>query len=484
MFSGESLRKFVTERLTAAAEDIFVVFKRTVVEYEDELERQRKLLDVLLNPQVTLHRIDLPQQLLSTEDEALLDQQLCNQERNSSLDQEEPDLRLVKEEPEEPWSIQEGEQLILKEETDRFMLTLNHEDSEPGLQHELRPLSPNSYDAEAQDPTGNKHRDSQSTKNLRTQPSTIHLNSHISGTSEDQCNPLSDQPFFKCGSCGESFKNKSVLRTHQRVHSGKETHTCKICGKIFSWKSLLMVHVRCHTGERPHSCTTCGKRFLHLSGLKKHNMIHTGEKPFTCTTCGKSLRKKQYLINHMRTHTGERPFSCGTCGKSFSDSTTFIAHKKTHTGAWSFNCRICRKRFRSSHDLRVHMRSHTSKGPYTCSACGKSFLQQTDLDQHRKNHTSKKLSTCRTCGKSFRDDKSVKRHERRIHLKERPHSCSTCGKEFYESYDLKKHILRRHAVQTSMTLYPCSNCGLSYTTKGYLDRHMKKCPLTKHESGI
>ena len=50
------LREFVSERLTAAAEEIFRVFKQTVVQYEEEIDRQRRLLDSVWKPEV-FHRI-------------------------------------------------------------------------------------------------------------------------------------------------------------------------------------------------------------------------------------------------------------------------------------------------------------------------------------------------------------------------------------------------------------------------------------------
>lgn len=45
MSSVEYLREFVSRRLTAAAEEIFGVFQKTIVEYEEEIKRQRRLLD-------------------------------------------------------------------------------------------------------------------------------------------------------------------------------------------------------------------------------------------------------------------------------------------------------------------------------------------------------------------------------------------------------------------------------------------------------
>merc|ERR1711976_327233 len=131
MSSVESLREFVNERLTAAAEEIFRVFKQTIVEYEEEIDRQRRLLDIVWKPEIKLHVIELPQQYVCKEEEVLADQQLCNQERSSSLDQEEPEPPHVKEEQEELSITQEEEeQLVLKQETDTCMWTPTYEESE------------------------------------------------------------------------------------------------------------------------------------------------------------------------------------------------------------------------------------------------------------------------------------------------------------------------------------------------------------------
>ncbi|XP_054466130.1 uncharacterized protein LOC129100713, partial [Anoplopoma fimbria] len=130
MSSVESLREFVTERLTAAAQEIFGVFEKTIFQYEEEVDRQRRLLDVVWKPAIKLHRIELPKQHVCEEEEVLSDQQLCVQERNSSLDQEDPEPPQVKEEQEEPCTSQEGEQLELKQETETFVLTPSDEESD------------------------------------------------------------------------------------------------------------------------------------------------------------------------------------------------------------------------------------------------------------------------------------------------------------------------------------------------------------------
>ena len=59
MSSVEFLRDLINERLTSAAEEIFQVFQKTVVEYEEEISRQRRLLDIVLKPEIKLHRTGL-----------------------------------------------------------------------------------------------------------------------------------------------------------------------------------------------------------------------------------------------------------------------------------------------------------------------------------------------------------------------------------------------------------------------------------------
>ncbi|KAI3369715.1 hypothetical protein L3Q82_024556, partial [Scortum barcoo] len=128
MSSAECLREFVKERLSAAAEEIFTVFKQTIVEYEEEIDRQRRLLDIVWKPEIKLHRIEL--QHVCNKEEGLTEEQLFIQERNSSLDQEDPDPPQIKEEQEEISTGQQGEQLELKQETDTFESTPADEESD------------------------------------------------------------------------------------------------------------------------------------------------------------------------------------------------------------------------------------------------------------------------------------------------------------------------------------------------------------------
>ncbi|XP_078790008.1 uncharacterized protein LOC144981320 isoform X3 [Oryzias latipes] len=57
---GGVIVEFISERLAAAAEEIFRHCEGTIVQYEQELCRQRRLLDITRNPRLQLHAIGGP----------------------------------------------------------------------------------------------------------------------------------------------------------------------------------------------------------------------------------------------------------------------------------------------------------------------------------------------------------------------------------------------------------------------------------------
>ena len=45
------------------------------------------------------------------------------------------------------------------------------------------------------------------------------------------------------------------------------------CGKSYRAKSYLVEHERVHTGERPFSCKNCSRAFYRILDLKKHKLL-------------------------------------------------------------------------------------------------------------------------------------------------------------------------------------------------------------------
>uniref|UniRef100_A0AAQ4NYY1 C2H2-type domain-containing protein n=1 Tax=Gasterosteus aculeatus aculeatus TaxID=481459 RepID=A0AAQ4NYY1_GASAC len=376
MSSVECLREFVNERLSAAAEEIFGVFKRTVVEYQEEIDRQRRMLDVFWKPEVKLHRIKLPQPRVCTEEEVLCDQQLCLQERNPSVDQEDPDPPQIKEEQEELCSSQEGEQLEPKQET--FMLTPTCEERDHGEDQLLDLCTDETQTVVQETSLGYISVESAAVVEPSNDHQLLSHNSHESDgkdqkrvecslTSSKEQTPPGEKPFM-CKKCGKYFKHKNGLLSHvKRAHSVDQPYVCITCGRRFIHESACKNHKRAHSDEKAFSCKTCGKTFKFSCGLKVHMEIHSGERPYSCITCGKTFRDKSYLKRHTRIHTGEKPYSCNTCGKTFNGKSHLKLHTRIHTGEKPYSCNTCGKTFTQSSHLKYHTRTHSNENPYSCT---------------------------------------------------------------------------------------------------------------------
>ncbi|XP_031694988.1 zinc finger protein 594-like [Anarrhichthys ocellatus] len=254
MSKVQMLRCLVNQRLTAAAEEIFGVFERTIAEYEEELsrskeenERQRRLLDAVFMPQLRSHRADV-QQLLVVKEEVPPEQQ----EWSSSLDQEDPEPPHIKEEQEELWTSQEGEQLQGLEEADiKFTFTpVKSEDDEEEAQSSLH---------------------QRQTEQMETE-----------GDGEDCGGPEPDRNSDPDRHFQLSSSDKASQCNKQETDDWKETREPQ-SGLNSLNNEFSVGGSRCSAGEKPFRCSECGKRFGKGRCLKRRMIIHIGERPFSCS---------------------------------------------------------------------------------------------------------------------------------------------------------------------------------------------------------
>ncbi|XP_024287945.1 zinc finger protein 263-like isoform X1 [Oncorhynchus tshawytscha] len=296
------LNVFLTKRLTAAAVEIYVEVEKTITEYDneissskEEIKRLRRLLDLVFNPEIKLHRADLHQLYLP--DEVSPEQQHCEQEWSPSLKQEDPEPSQIKEEH-EVWTSQGGEQLKeLESDTKEFIFTPSVENLEPPQTSHLFQMqivvSPTS-----------------TTEEIKMKPCHIGENS-------------------SCHVCGKCFDCKSGLERHMRAHTGEKPYCCSECGKCYSQIGNLKVHMRGHTGERSYRCFLCGEYFITASQLKSHKITHTqGSNIIPGTSKSKS---RLYAGNSRETREG--PYQCKECVKSFRQKRNLLRHMRNHTGA-------------------------------------------------------------------------------------------------------------------------------------------------------
>ncbi|XP_054461546.1 zinc finger protein 260-like isoform X2 [Anoplopoma fimbria] len=338
MCKVQMLRALVKQRLTAAAEEIFGLFERTIAEYEEELcrskeenERQRKLLHAVLNPQLRLHRADV-QQLLVVKEEVPPEQQ----EWSSSLDQEEPEPPHIKEEQEELWTSQEGEQLQGLEEADITKFTFtpvpvkSEDDEEKPQSSQLHHRRTEHMETEADgEDCGGPEPDRNSDPDRHPEPDP---DEETGDSSEPETDGSEDWKETREPQSGlNSLNNDEVSVSESRCSAGEKPFSCSECGKSFHLKKGLNIHMKCHRGEKALNCSICEKSFTQSGSLQTHMRIHTGEKPFSCSVCEKSFTQSGSLQTHMRGHTGEKPFSCSECGKRFYKEWKFTdTHENPH----------------------------------------------------------------------------------------------------------------------------------------------------------
>ncbi|CAJ1082830.1 zinc finger protein 135-like isoform X1 [Xyrichtys novacula] len=429
MSKVQELRVFVNQRLSAAAEEIFELFERTILEYEEKLcgakEKQHKLLNAVYNPEVRLHRADYQHLLLRKREvppEQQHQQQQQQQEEDPGVDQEDPpEPSHIKQEQEELWNGQEGEQHQRPEEANINTIVFSpvpvksEEDDD-----DVKPQSSQLYESQTEE-----NRDTEQVKTdaeNRPGPETDMNFYQDSGfqpaplmeTSQfTQCEPYYMNWYYDHTSEHQSGFNSVQNREFPLVDTKYKTPPASSSefAPSFCEKEQLQNHNRIPVEEKPFVCSVCGQRYRYKHTLNIHMRLHSEGKHIKCPVCKKSFLWQAEIERHMRTHTGEKPFSCQFCGMRFAVSSNLNSHLQVHTGEKPFSCSVCKASFRRREGLERHMKTHTGEKPYSCTICGKRFIQHVTLKRHVLVHTGEKPYSCNICDKKFSRSEYVKTHK-------------------------------------------------------------------------
>ncbi|KAE8283144.1 hypothetical protein D5F01_LYC18545 [Larimichthys crocea] len=371
MSSVEYLREFVSERLTAAAEEIFKVFIKTIVEYEEEIDRQRKLLQAAWKPEVKLHRIaEEPSLTCSTVEhggERDAPGPSTPEETNFNLSTEVPGPSQTCTDTEDnTWTYCLGETDFkmseIKEEQDsqtQEIVKSEQDQPETHASYEMQPVS----SAQSEDDDGDEE---------------------LKESKGEQTEMMQQKGKILQGQSGSVDKER-----HDKHEKGRSflQIDCPACGMVCQSPEELVTHLK-DGHNQTHHCNICGKTFANIRCLRLHKRIHTGVREFKCQECDKTFYRKANLTVHMRTHSGEKPYHCDVCGKAFSQSQNLTIHKRSHSGEKPYHCGLCGKLFNTSSHLKTHMRYHSGEKPYPCNICGKSFRYSGDLVRHKTTHAA------------------------------------------------------------------------------------------------
>ncbi|XP_074476773.1 uncharacterized protein LOC141758867 isoform X1 [Sebastes fasciatus] len=341
----QSFNVFLTERLTAAAVDIYGFVEKTIIDYQEEvyqtkLENQRlqRLLDLVYKPEIRLHRTDSRQIDLPTPtQEVCAQEQKIEKECIPSEANEEPVILPIKEELTDLWtrSVDAPVCLSYSSITDTLtQIVTVGEHKENGIPDNLTQVV-----------TVGEHDEYEAPDDL-TQVVTVgeHMEYGIP-SQDDQALPsfgvsplyTKKNNMFFCNICCEPFLRKVELMLHLAVHETQsvpeptnQAFTCVICGRITDSRSHMICHMRTHTGEKPFACPICGNRYKLKGHMKEHIRTHTGERPYTCYICGQSFNRSSTMTKHARLkHRENMPFKCMQCSQRFPLLVVFKQHMKT-----------------------------------------------------------------------------------------------------------------------------------------------------------
>ncbi|XP_033470857.2 uncharacterized protein LOC117249357 isoform X2 [Epinephelus lanceolatus] len=287
---------------------------------------------------------------------------------------------------------------------------------------------------------------------------------------------LSSQPLaeeegrFSCPDCEKSFKFQSLLKAHQRIHTGEQPFLCSQCGRRFSFKQSLERHKHTHKSGRKYECLICGEFFKSVVAQREHKSTHMENGEYLCSECGRSFAWKSALVRHLKTHSEdadkvERSYKCPHCDLGFNCASYLNRHLQTHQEERVHTCN-CGKSFAYRAALTAHQRIHQKERPHICTQCGKGFLYKGGLLSHMKIHSEEKPFMCSFCGKSFKRERNMKKHER-CHTRENVFSCSQCDKNFV----YKATLIRHELTHSGERPYLCSDCGKGFFSHAELLKH-------------
>ncbi|KAF7651958.1 hypothetical protein LDENG_00103140 [Lucifuga dentata] len=484
MDSLQFLNAFISERLTAAAVEIFGAVEKTLREYQGEISRSKEELDhlrtLVLWPEVRLRRSAVHRVIASCDEEEDSPERCHEEQQSTDVSQEHPNTLHIKEERDRggaSWTHKSDPtgcpQFVNKEcredSNARSSLykttTVQQSSVSAGEDIKAEPdaggfaTSPSTTEAEIPCDTNPEHSGLQR-ENLKGALEIAHHEED--GPNEQQ---YTEHDWSSCQDCEDpdpqikveklmssspveeaDDEHKLLLQSDKRVYD--ETHFSSPCqDQTVSYRTFYEM-TGDHDGEGyelsgptrvPWPFCAVKPEYFEAQREYGDNTEHVENGELTKVLLLKAPRPKKRPNSIL--HTEGRESICT------DDGVNNLSRERRH------KCPICAKRFKESRHLRDHLRIHTGEKPYQCKECGLNFRQSGALTLHRRTHTGEKPFQCSDCGRRFSRKGDMETH-RVTHTGERPHQCVACGKTFRRKSNLNVHLKTLHIVNSVNYSHP------------------------------
>ncbi|KAG5678482.1 hypothetical protein PVAND_008152 [Polypedilum vanderplanki] len=228
---------------------------------------------------------------------------------------------------------------------------------------------------------------------------------------------------------------------------------------------------------------------------KKYTTVNIKENnAFTrkCDDCFKKKRTKgpkpKPVINFVQ---------CDLCGVSFDKKILIYAHMDKHRS--DTTCRVCHASFSRRNTLRIHLRTHFEN--FICEQCGYSTTNKITFRNHIKLHSVVNVNDnkiqkqqvkyrypvvrgsfpCSHCGLIFSTKTTLIGHEKRQHESgNKGFKCQNCGLTVFRQKEFREHLMTHSNKPLLFCQYP--NCDYYYNTVKRMNMHIRAVHETKNDN--
>uniref|UniRef100_A0A336LWP8 CSON004598 protein n=1 Tax=Culicoides sonorensis TaxID=179676 RepID=A0A336LWP8_CULSO len=336
---------------------------------------------------------------------------------------------------------------------------------------------------------------------------------------------------YICGSCDDSFENRTELDTHLKnnhpeiydivssyrkqsetvqkvqnsnVQNTESCFTCK-CGSEFQKFVELEVHVQIEHSDEFETVTenveeeenaesenvqmTNPNDIEIVEEKNEDNVEFTSnlvedsienetkddqeesqdndDAPTSFVTIDELISKR--IVGGKSNRPINRSYNCHYCTEIFTLKTNYIQHmKENHPDNPEYLCEICSKGFFDQLQLKKHKNTHNTKR-FVCDICSKGFVTKSKLTVHLDVHFRKNTVDCEICGKTFAAKSGYRVHlKKHLGMWEKNIVCQVCNARFRYQYNLDVHM-KSHSGQKD---FHCDICNKSFGLQRQLQAHI------------